>query len=305
MRIAFVNSEIHASGGILVPLEYIRGLRKQGVDAFMTVSPVGPDREHREKVMAHYTDVPLKHMDDLRDFTDEDVIIAIRWEQCEELERFKGRKVQFVQGNDLAYSEDEEWRTRLKRWRNDQKWELIGVSAYCLKDWGRGTVIPNGIADRFFVDHKLERDIDVLVEGNNEPNKNIEEALDYAKSLGGKVVWLGRDTYPVEGVEVITNPQQEDIPTVYQRSKVFVKLSKSEGFCLPILEAMASGCRVVTRNMGGNDFCIYQGREQNCVDIDARTMNSPVLEQKGRETAKQFTWDKSIQKLKDYVGCVQ
>lgn len=271
MRIIFVNTEIHASGGMIVPFEYIRELRQRGYDAFMWASPPGADKDHREQLMAAYPDVPVK-MFGSEETTDDDILIALRWEQCQMLEFFKGRKFQFVQGDDIRLLGDDETRAQCSSWRRNTNWELIGVSPFVLIRWLRGKVVPNPVADRFFLYKGLTRDIDILIEGNYEPNKNIDEAIRVAKQAkvllepekkDVKIVWFGRETHPVEGVECITNPKQDTIPDLYQRSKVFIKLSHSEGFCLPVLEAMASGCLVCTRNMGGNDNFCLEG--QNCL----------------------------------------
>ena len=271
MKIGFINSSLITCGGILTNYEYVKELRQRGIKADL-YADVG--NEELERVYG------IKHnmVSELIGFSEDDCIIANRWEQCDDLERYKGRKIQFIQGNDLLYWKDDAKATdNLKRVRNNHKWELIGVSEYVLKDWGRGMVIPNGINDRFFIQHGLERDIDALVEGNNEHNKNIMFAIEQAKADGHKkIVWLGRETIPVEGVECITNPPQEEIPKIYQRSKHFYKYSHSEGFCLPIVEALASGCEVHTWDQGHNFP----------EDLDP----------------KEYNWTKATQKLLKYLN---
>lgn len=296
MKIAWINTEIAPCGGIIVPLEYIRELRKRGIDAFMVADPPAGDSEYRRHLLASYIDVPIRGYEALESFEDDDVIITIRWELCERLGAYKGKKFQFVQGDDQALIGKN---PELIRWRNDPAWALIGVSRFVLAPWGRGFVVPNGVADRFFAWGKPDRDIDVLVEGSNEPNKNMEQAIAEARKIGGKIVWLGRETKPVEGVETITNPAQELIPGIYKRSKSFIKLSKSEGFCLPVLEAMASGCLVYTKDMGGNDFCEYG---YNCLHID--DIETPIDDEyreeiirNAEETAQGFRYDTSTSML--------
>ena len=166
-KIAFVNTNLITSGGILTNYEYCKELNMRGIDARMLAN------EENEVLRDVYgiASLPVSALDQ---FAEEDIIIANRWEQCDDLEKFKGRKIQFVQGDDALYwKDDEKALENLKRVRNNPKWELIGVSDYVLKDWKRGKVIPNGINERFFKDLGLERDIDILIEGNNEFNKNI------------------------------------------------------------------------------------------------------------------------------------
>lgn len=297
--IAFVSTNTITCGGMLVPFEYVSRLKKRGVEADLFAEEGNTELE----TFFGFKVRPLSQLQT----TEDDVIIATRWEQCEMLSQIPVRKYQFVQGDDIVLL-GEEQKKKCSDWRNHPDWKLIGVSRYVLMRWGRGEVIPNGVNERFLKYLGLDRDIDILIEGNNEPNKNIDEALSIAKTVKTilpdiNIVWMGRETRPVEGVECITNPKQEDIPAVYQRSKVMIKLSKSEGFCLPILEAFASGCLVVTTNMGGNDAwcvheknCIMENYAQEIIDHLKSDKHNWVVE-RGRMTAREFQWDKSVNRL--------
>lgn len=295
MKIAFVSGgNLITCGGIIVPFEYVSRLKQQGYEAEIY-------SDERNPMLENFYHCQSRPCSDLSTFTDSDVIILIRWESAEWAKQFKGKKFQFVQGNDLALLGESE-QEKCKVARNDPIYSLLGVSQYVLDTWNRGKVIPNGVNERFFNLYGRTRDIEFLIEGNNEPNKNIMESIDLAKSLrvgNQKIVWLGRETHAIEGVECITNPPQEEIPGIYQRSKKFIKLSKTEGFCLPILEAMASGCVVYTRPMGGNDFCIYEGSGQNCYNIDRPFNPAPNMIKNAKQTAEEFSWDRSVKCLLD------
>lgn len=298
--IAWVSTNTITCGGMLVPFEYISRMKKLGIETDMFAEEGNPELED----VYGFKVRPLSQLET----TENDTIIATRWEQCEMLESFTGKKFQFVQGNDLELLGDESARTQCSKWRQNENWGLIGVSRFVLMRWGRGEVIANGLNERFLERLSVPRDIDILIEGNNEPNKNIKEALAVANQVKSirpetRIVWLGRQTDDRLGVECVTNPKQEEIPGIYQRSKVMIKLSKSEGFCLPIVEAMASGCLVVTTNMGGNDDWCIDG--QNCI---MENYASEILEhlntgkhiwitERGRMTARQFDWKKSVDKL--------
>ena len=94
--------------------------------------------------------------------------------------------------------------------------------------------------------------IDILIEGNYEDNKNIEETIKEAKRrTNGKIVWFGRHTIPFEGVENITHPPIEEIPMLYNRAKSFLSMSKCEGFNRPVHEAYKCGCNII-HLAGGN-----------------------------------------------------
>jgi glycosyltransferase involved in cell wall biosynthesis len=51
--------------------------------------------------------------------------------------------------------------------------------------------------------------------------------------------------------EALLRPSQEEFIKIYRRSKVFLLLSEAEGFSLPPLEAMGSGCVPLCRDSGG------------------------------------------------------
>jgi glycosyltransferase involved in cell wall biosynthesis len=248
MKIAWCLDQVILCGGVKIPFGYCRELQKLGIDSKIYANGSNIELES-------YYGVEVRPLSELNKFTDTDIIIAVWWRQVPELGKYKGRKIQFVQGNDLESYVGTDLKQECINTRNMVKWDLMAVSNYAGKWTNRPyTVIPNAIDDIFFEDLGLIKDIDALVEGNDEPNKNIDYAIQKAKEDGHKkIVWLNREHYHAfEGVDMITNPPQKDIPSIYQRAKHFYKYSKSEGFCLPIVEAKASGCIIHTHDMGHN-----------------------------------------------------
>lgn len=306
--IAWISSNTITCGGMIIPFEYISRMKKRGIETDMFAEEGNPELE------AFYG-IKVRPLSELQT-TENDVIISTRWEQCERLNGMQGRKFQFVQGDDIQLLGDDISRNQCAFWRNHPDWELIGVSRYSLMRWNRGEVIPNGLNERFLTSLPVTKDIDILIEGNNEPNKNIPAAMSIALGVktvrpNTRIVWIGRETDDRMGIECITNPNQEDIPSVYQRAKVLIKLSKSEGFSLPILEAMASGCLVVTTTMGGNDdWCDH---ERNCLLVSDCMAVDEIQEhlengkhtwvvERAKMTAKQFNWSESINKMLYVTG---
>lgn len=285
-KIAFVNTNLITCGGILTNYEYVSRLKERGFDARLLSNTGNED-------LKRYYDIPCEPISTLKDWTDDDIIIANRWEQIKDLEKYKGRKIQFVQGDDTIYYKNHADLPRLIEARNNPNWELIGVSKFCLKNWGRGVVIPNGVSERFFNHIGLERNIPCLVEGNDEPNKNIPYAIEQARKFSNDITWLGRETHE-RGVKTITNPPQREIPFIYQRAEHFFKYSHSEGFSLPILEAMASGCIVHTHDMGGNEFCIDG---YNCWMNTYDEKRNNEIRTNAMETAQALAWKNSIDKF--------
>jgi len=273
IKIAWVLDQVLTCGGVKIPFGYCRELQKLGIDSGVYANG------HNEDLESYYG-VKVKPISDLANFTDNDIIIAVWWKQVLELEKYKGRKIQFVQGRDLYSYIGSDWKEECLKIRQRPTWEIMAVSKYA-GEWVERpfTIVPNAIDEQFFYHLGLTRDIDALIEGNNDPNKNIDFAIEQAEKDGHKkIAWMGVSTRCIPGIEMITNPPQKDIPAIYQRSKHFYKYSNSEGFCLPLWEAIASGCEIHTHNMGGNEGLEYTF-----------------------EQAKKFNWENSVNILLKYL----
>lgn len=316
--IAYTWSESILCGGTIVPATHVRYLRKLGYDARIYCDL---NTSKDQQVLEELATVPFRSRSDLLELTPDDVLINVWWRTIpEESKLAPRRKIQFLQGNDAAQYENVELKENVARTRQYHGWESMAVSQYAGEWTGlKFALIPNGVHERFLKqDWPKERDIDVLIEGSgDDTNKNVPYAISLAKEAGAKkIVWLGRSTPTVkgdEGVEKITDPEQSVIPGIYARAKVFLKLSHSEGFCLPILEAMACGALVVTWPMGGNDFC---KDKVNCVsskDFQLKThVIASILEnvypkafeeirKAARRTAESYSWDNSIKLLSAFL----
>lgn len=93
------------------------------------------------------------------------------------------------------------------------------------------------------------------------------------------------------------------LPQYYRGAKAFVTASLSEGFCLPVLEAMASGCPVIASNAGAfPEVAPEETLLFSPTDIDAYTKGMieittnqelrEVVIAKGLAKAEDYTWKK-------------
>ena len=71
--------------------------------------------------------------------------------------------------------------------------------------------------------------------------------------------------------ECIIRPNRQELLAIYQRSRVFLLLSDAEGFGLPPLEAMGSGCVPLCRDSGGVRCYLVHGLENNLVPLALNT----------------------------------
>jgi glycosyltransferase involved in cell wall biosynthesis len=97
---------------------------------------------------------------------------------------------------------------------------------------------------------------------------------------------------------------------------VFVQTSKHEGFCLPALEAMASGAAVVATDAHGNrDFCrdgenclMPSARVEDVRGAIERLLGDPALRRRlgtaGVATATEYAWERRIDALEQFLEAV-
>ncbi len=167
----------------------------------------------------------------------------------------------------------------------------------------------------------------VLHVGGHHPNKNLERLLEGYAALQSTVrrehilVLVGELSSNVETL-VAQHPDlrdqivhfekisTDDLARLYRHADLFVFPSTAEGFGLPILEAMASGCPVVTSDCpplpelaGGaailvdphNVDSIVSGIERALKDATVRA----ELQDQGLQRVRQFTWEETADRTID------
>lgn len=159
-----------------------------------------------------------------------------------------------------------------------------------------------------------------------QPKKNVDRIIEaYAKlsvankpALVAVVPGYPQSASVPEGVELIRIPKNhQELAGLYRGAAAFVFPSLHETFGMPIVEAMASGCPVITSNVttcpevAGDAALLVNPRS---VDDIAAAMGSLVadkslregLREKGLARAQQFTWQRSAEKhLKVFERAIQ
>jgi GT2 family glycosyltransferase len=108
-------------------------------------------------------------------------------------------------------------------------------------------------------------------------------------------------------------PSNKQVNELYNQATTLVQASLHEGFCLPALEAMASGCPLICTDMHGNrDFCqdgynclmVAQNDQDALSEAITKLIKNKKLQQKLREggikTAKKYTWNAIIPRLENF-----
>jgi len=126
-------------------------------------------------------------------------------------------------------------------------------------------VIPNGVEDVFAPDGPRAEGDYVLAVGTLEPRKNlarIAQAVDGELRVVGVRGWGGVD--PPPNVTWLGDVGDEALAALYRGARCLVYASLYEGFGIPVAEALACGCPIVTSR--GSAMEEIAGAEATYVD---------------------------------------
>ena len=230
----------------------------------------------------------------------------------------RGIPVYFVQDIETSYyAGDEPAQSRvLASYREEFRYLTIsGWNRERLAEMGLSAeLIPPGIdLDNFRPLDRPKRNDVVLAVGRSLPLKNLPLTIEAWRRLEPRPeLWMfgvEPDLGPEHGARYFERPSDERVNELFNEAAVFVQTSIHEGFCLPLLEAMAAGTPVVSTDAHGNrDFCRH---EENCLIAEAnvdsvsaalgRLLGDPALRARlaaaGLHTAAEYAWEQRIDRL--------
>ena len=168
----------------------------------------------------------------------------------------------------------------------------------------------------------------ILSVGTLEPRKNTKRVIDVFTQLtahNSQLVLVGKHGCGNQSKSQITNHKSQiiftgfipdtDLPSLYSGAKLFVYPSLYEGFGLPVLEAMACGCPVITSNVSslpevaGNAALLVNPKSTKEIKkameklLTSEKLRKSLVK-KGLTQAKKFSWKKTArQTLEVYKEC--
>jgi len=181
-------------------------------------------------------------------------------------------------------------------------------------------VVPNGLnPQEYYIENRQRNGIGTIY--NLSERKSPGDVITLMNRIHYK--WPGMRRYVFsenrrpEGIDKKTFRRYPSIAKareLYNKSKIWLVMSRSEGFGLPILEAMACGAAVISTDHDTVSGIITHNENGLLVpvgDIDA-FMNAIEfllnnederlrLVRNGFETVKQFTWDKAVDVMEDVL----
>ncbi|MCI5133600.1 MAG: glycosyltransferase [Candidatus Electrothrix sp. AW2] len=258
---------------------------------------------------------------------DEIIIGAGMWSsfQLAKISSFDNLKVQYIHGTTP-------WDLKLQEQTLALRLPKIAVASY-IKDVitscetkNNCVVIPNGIDTSQYYPcvENFKRDGIGTIFGEGwakDPITTREVLLGIKKELPEISYYIfGTSACPavISSKEYTRNPSADKARELYSKSKVWIMASRSEGFSLPVLEAMACGCAVVATDCGGprdiikdgeNGFLVPVGdvnkivERVKCLLEDNHLRNKFVY--RASETVTKFTWQHTADKVESFLVKLQ
>jgi GT2 family glycosyltransferase/glycosyltransferase involved in cell wall biosynthesis len=234
-----------------------------------------------------------------------------------------GIPVYFVQDIETSYYPDDESARHavLDSYRPEFRYMTISEwNRERLRELGLDAeLIPPGIdLENFRPLPDVQRRADmVLALGRSNPLKNLPLTVDGWRTLGEHrpelcLFGIEPELASEPGMRHVQAPSDEQVNELLNEATIFIQTSTHEGFALPPLEAMATGCAVVTTDAHGNrDFCVDG---ENCLmpapEADevaaalARLLADPGLRERlggaGIATAADYAWERRIDALEHF-----
>ncbi len=321
-RIVYVTQDLGVGGGHRVVFEHLNGLADRGHHVELWTLVEGPPDWYDLRVPVRafdtYTDLrkALAPLDAIK--------VATWWETAAhvwEASVTRGVPVYFVQDIETSYYSDPDAHGIVHAsYRPEFTYLTTSEWVYrtLLNFAPRASVVSPGVdLSRWReLDGATRADRAVLGLGRGNPLKNFPLTRQAWEGFAEPrpELWLfGVEPHVADGmppgVTYHVKPSDAGVNELLNTCSVFLQTSVHEGFCLPILEAMAAGAPVVCTDADGNrDFC----RDGvNCLmpadnPVAVRTALEAVLENVdlrerlragGRETAQAYALERKLDEL--------
>ncbi len=324
LRVIYVTEGTGVGGGHRDIFEHLNGLADRGHHAELWSLGKKPDWFDLRVPVRTFKDydqlmAELEPIDAIK--------VATWWNTAAPVWRssvLHGIPVYFVQDIETSYYPDHEGVRRAIIASYQPEFRFMTISG-----WNRDRLAEFGVEARLIAPGidldtfrpapaEGRRSDTVLTLGRSQPLKNLPLTLDGWRALAQPrpelcMFGIEPELATDEGMQYVTAPSDEQVNELFSTATVFVMTSAHEGFCLPALEAMATGGAVVCTDAHGNrDYC-RDG--ENCLLVEAtpaavsgaiaRLLADAQLRGRlgaaGIETARQYAWSLRIDALEAFL----
>lgn len=330
LHIVYMLTHVGICGGVKIILEHANRLTKLGVKVSLVCHFPKPTWY---PVEANYIEVPFD-VELTTGIPECDVIVATYWDHIQSCIDTKIAPVVYFEQGDFHLFDYENMDENLKKFIY-QQYQLpkfiLTVSNQAAKIiktvYNRESkVIYNAVDTDIFnhVDKKSssENTPYMLMMGDAQIKfKGIDHIIEAYKKVKNEIrdirlFWITPTTPPNNYVsevdEFFVNPSQRKIAELYSGASLFVSASYYESFSLPVLEAMACGCPVVTTENTGvleyakdneNVLMTKIGDSNEIYKKIVKVLRSNGLKKKlitnGLSIASKFNWDNILFELQN------
>ena len=326
LRVVYVTEDTGVGGGHRVVFEHLNGLAARGHECELYSLGGVPDWFDLQ--------VPVRTFDDYGDLlaalAEVDAIkVATWWNTAAPVwwaSVRRGIPVYFVQDIETSYYPGQPHMHSAVLDSYREEFRYLTTSDWVaerLRELGRTpTQVAPGISLDTFRDLGLPREDGVLLSlARSNPLKNFDLTVGAWQSMEvpRPDLWLfGIEPELAEpvGARHFTAPSDEQVNELYNRATVFVQTSRHEGYCLPLLEAMAAGVPTVCTDAHGNrDFC-RDGENCLMTDDDPASVSAALerlfadralraeLSKEGMRTAAAYAWERRVDELERFFESV-
>lgn len=330
-KIAYIYANYLSTKGYQVTITHAYSMNKRNMKDFFNYFIEKIKADTNNPGWFHFNEkIKRKYVFKLnsRTIDEADYIVATAWSTAKVLNDItsnKAKKLYLIQHYEACMDPkkevDETWKYNMKKIVISKWLCKIGTSLGA-KDL---LYIPNGLDfNKYRLITEIEnRDLVISMLYSEIPWKRSKLGIEVLKILKRKytnlkVLLFGINERPVNIPKWMTyykNPDQKVLVNdIYNQSAVFLCTSRTEGWGLPPMEAMACGCAVVTTANGGvEDFAIHGETALLCKADQVAEMVDAVstliedralcyrIAHKGNQYVKKFTWDSSFQKFEQIL----
>ena len=326
LRVVYVTEDTGVGGGHRVVFEHLNGLKERGHEAELwsldkTGVPDWYDLQVPVRLFKDYSDL-IEALE-----TEDAIKVATWWNTGHAVWRAsvkRGIPVYFVQDIETSYypGQPEPQNHVMASYRHEYRYLTTS-------QWVEGQLrelhvdpvpVPPGIdSSSWHPVEGVEREDDVLLAvGRTNPLKNFPlTAAAYDSLPAGERprLWLfgvEPDVGSELGATYFEKPSDDELNELYNRATALIQTSRHEGFCLPLLEAMAAGLPVICTDSDGNRDFIEDGVNCLLVEDDHESVTAAIkrlfadpelrarLAEGGRHTAARYELQGQLDKVERF-----